>query len=104
MSQSDSAEVLAIKARYRRSMGDKAKQVAQQLNALQAANAQATHALRQSLHDDLHKLAGSSGMYGYHDIAQCAQHAMIKLAEHNLVDLEQHLAELQMLLEHHAQA
>lgn len=51
---------------------------------------------------NLHKLAGSSGMYGYDDLANITREAMQLIDQNNYGRLQQQLLALRNLLRQHA--
>jgi len=99
--KNESQRVAAIRARYKDSLVEKADQVAAHLNVL-AENQDEWSEWFDPIHQDLHKLAGSSGMYGYSDISDLAQAAMRDLDARDVNALMQTLHELQDLLRRYA--
>jgi len=102
MKTQESPQVAAIRARYQSSLKDKAEMLAAHTAALVASKDNNLDLTLEALRDDLHKLAGSSGMYGYEDISKVCRHAMRAIDEEKLEDLDQHLHEAQQLLKQHA--
>lgn len=74
----DSPQVQAIQARYKASFNDKAAMLNDFLSQIQAhlGDADLIARFSQELHEELHKLAGSLGMYGYDDFALLARDGM----------------------------
>ena len=70
----DSDQVAAIKARYRQSLSEKAETVLGWRAKIQAGVLLANE--RSELAEWLHRLAGSSGMYGYAEIATLTRQLM----------------------------
>ncbi len=99
MSKQDSLQILAIRARYQKSFAEKL----QQLKVLEAnyQKSQKQDALDE-LKEYLHKLAGSSGMYGYDDLSHACRAAMAAIDEGMLQTLDQQLVLAQELLSKHA--
>lgn len=71
MNRSESPQVKALKERYKQSFVDKIELLNSQLLSL---NQGADNLL--VIHENLHKLAGSSGMYGYSDISDLCRQTM----------------------------
>lgn len=67
---SDSPQVQAIKQRYKESLKDKAEMVSGFRLNVEMDSGFGT------MKEELHKLAGSSGMYGYQDLADACRAAM----------------------------
>ena len=103
MSTSESPQVAAIRARYQTSLMEKSQLIDNHAKAVNKANSEAAmQAATHELREDLHKLAGSSGMYGYTDISEVCRKAM-RVVDNNVTDeLESCLAELQDLIKVHA--
>jgi chemotaxis protein histidine kinase CheA len=97
----DSDQVRALRQRYKTSLLAKADSIKEQVHEI-AVSEHANTQLLNALHADLHKLAGSSGMYGYTDIAELTRAAMQDIAEQSNSELLKHLRKLTDLLEHHA--
>ena len=100
MSQ-DSPQVQAIRARYKASLPDKAALFSSYLQRL-LAQSPLTHSDYDDLHGELHKLAGSSGMYGYSDISELARGTMSLIADRQYDRLTEQLGQLRDLLLEHA--
>jgi HPt (histidine-containing phosphotransfer) domain-containing protein len=102
----DSPQVQQLKARYKASLPEKSAQIAELQRSLLGENAILQQSL-QDIHEYLHKLAGSAGMYDYADIAVLARAAMqlliVQAAETtdiNHVDAE--LSKIRSLLLEHS--
>jgi len=96
----DSPQIAAIKVRYQQSFEDKAEVVSDHLNALLGGES-----ITLSLTDTremLHKLAGSSGMYGYDDISTICRTAMKRVDQSQTSVLINELEQLKDLLEQYA--
>ncbi len=99
MSKQDSPQVRAIRARYQQSFSDKASE----LGALQSALLEGRGENPESeLNEYLHKLAGSSGMYGYSDLSQVCREAMAAIESGNDTNLARSLEQVQALLTEYA--
>ena len=97
MNQFESPQVKALKDRYRASFVEKIATLNEQRNALAIdGDSQLTEA-----HESLHKLAGSSGMYGYEDVSLLCRKTMTKTDKADVVEGLDALIEL---LEQHRQA
>ena len=97
MKTQESPQVAAIRARYQSSLKDKAEMLATHSAAVVSSKDNNLDVALEALRDDLHKLAGSSGMYGYEDISKVCRHAMSAIDEEKLEDLDQYLHEAQQL-------
>ena len=102
MKTQESPQVAAIRARYQSSLKEKAEMLAAHSAVLDSSKDNNLGIALEALRDDLHKLAGSSGMYGYADISKVCRHAMSAIDEEKLEDLAQYLHEAQQLLKQHA--
>ena len=98
----DSDQVRAIKARYRRSLKDKAAVARDWLASYKAGGL--TTEQTGEFAGWLHQLAGSAGMYQYEDIAESARALMAQVENDATIGnvLEQPLAALISQLESHA--
>ena len=86
-----------IKARYKSSFVDKKKIIDEFLSELDRSSGSAT-ILYQKIHSDLHKLAGSLGMYGYDDMAVNARMGMEFADNEDKQSLEGSLKKLSVML------
>ena len=99
MNTTNSPQVIAIRARYQSSLPEKSEMLAAHERVLETSQDEQT---LKELKDDLHKLAGSSGMYGYHDISGLCRKAMYVIEQGELADLGKYLGEVQNLLKQYA--
>ena len=95
-----SPQVAAIIERYKSSLIEKAELINQHLRNLVNEESVQQSALEDA-NQDLHKLAGSSGMYGYVDVSDLARLAMRNIADNDLKNLELSLLQLRNLLQAH---
>lgn len=96
--EDDSPQIKAIRARYKTGLHEKAELIEQYKAELCdgcSENAHQDHALFRA---ELHKLAGSSGMYGYHDVCDLCRHAMSCIDNKDLAELTSAATELHELL------
>ena len=101
MIDQDSPQILALKERYKSSLDDKVQMLSDYLIAIDSDEATLTEL--SELRGFLHKLAGSSGMYGYDDISAASREAML-LADQvdsmaNIDDLRAMTSEVVKLLQ-----
>lgn len=97
----ESPQIKAIKARYKVSLSEKADMLANHLDILD--NDSQRHSRQfNDLSEDLHKLAGSSGMYGYEDIALLARSVMTMIEQNQHAQALDGVRELRDLLLRHA--
>lgn len=94
MNRSESPQVKALKERYKQSFMDKIELLNSQLVNLN----QGVDNLVE-IHENLHKLAGSSGMYGYSDVSDLCRQTMGSCAGQNPGDVADGLSALIRLLE-----
>jgi len=97
---SDSPQIAAIKLRYQQSFPEKAVVVAEHLEAL--LGDENTEIKVKDTRELLHKLAGSSGMYGYADISALCRSAMERADQGDNTALVNRLEHLRELLEQYA--
>lgn len=76
---SDSERILAIRERYRESLGEKAQWLEDWRKEFQDAGCGSIDSME--LSEWLHKLAGSSGMYDYAEISELARSLMLKVSD-----------------------
>ncbi len=98
---SDSHQIQALKNRYKSSLSEKAETIGEHLEAVSDSD-QVDITKLEIIRNDLHKFAGSSGMYGYDDIADIARNAMAIIDGHNIEQLHYKLIDLRDLLYEHA--
>lgn len=99
MGQSVSPQIAAIRARYQASLPEKIAALEEQIEVLSKAPVQPD--CIKYTHEVLHKLAGSSGMYGYDDVSLASRNAMASAADENVETLLTQLDELKQLIEQH---
>lgn len=92
----ESQQVQAIRARYIASFPEKAEMVAACVSLVKAKSVTRENLLEVKEH--MHKLAGSSGMYGYKDICDVARSSMIAIDNDDSSSLLDDLEKLQELL------
>lgn len=95
-----SPQIQALRERYKGSLPEKIQLITDHLNALTQSM---PNAIDES-HGALHKLAGSSGMYEYDDIASLCRAAMDSAENKDTDVLKSQLVSLIALLEKHAQS
>ncbi len=104
MIDQDSPQVLALKERYKSSLEEKVQVLSDHLIAIESE--EATLDELSELRSFLHKLAGSSGMYGYDDISAASREAMLVADQvdsmTNLGDLSVMTSEVVKLLQSHS--
>lgn len=93
-----SPQIQAIRERYKGSLSEKAELIADHIDAITQAQPSAVD----DAHGVLHKFAGSSGMYGYDDIALLCRNAMVCAQEVDKDQLLVHLTQLKALFEEYA--
>ena len=71
---SDSPQIVAIRARYKASFSEKKQLIDEYVERL--SDEPTDKLVLSELHGELHKLAGSSGMYGYDDISRLCREIM----------------------------
>lgn len=99
MTDIESPQIQALKQRYRESLAEKIELIEQQINLIVAAEADAGSL--EEAHQVLHKLAGSSGMYGYDDINLLCRKVMSGLGGSSVDDSVNALNQIAELLEQH---
>ena len=101
--ESDSPQIKAIRARYKAGFTEKAIMVekfALELSENHPKGLQERHRL---FRDELHKLAGSSGMYGYHDVCDLCRRAMYCIDNDQITELMIVSSQLHKLLTTHSE-
>lgn len=102
----ESSQVTALRHRYQSSLADKSRRLGELIDLLTgdgdvaALNAKAAD--DDLIEDYLHRLAGSSGMYGYDDIAILARAALANLRQGDGTRLAVKLVELRSLLDEYS--
>lgn len=100
MSQADSPQIKALKERYRASFPEKIEILRQQCETI--ADGQICSKQRLQVNEELHKLAGSSGMYGYHEINTSCREIMAEIDVSDAATLVPKITGLMLLLEQHS--
>ena len=77
MSQAESQQIRALKERYKTSFPEKITLLKAQCLAIESGAGDMDGFAE--AHEVLHKLAGSSGMYGYDDVSNLCRETMVKL-------------------------
>lgn len=96
---SDSPQIAEIKLRYQQSFSEKTEIISEHLDALLGDDTQISLGDTREM---LHKLAGSSGMYGYADISAVCRSAMERADQGDSSALANRLEHLKELLEQYA--
>ncbi len=99
MNAIESSQIQALKLRYKASIADKIELIQQQINSISASSGDANSI--EEAHQVLHKLAGSSGMYGYDDINLLCREVMSQFAGLDVDDTVKALNQIVELLEQH---
>lgn len=99
----NSSEINEIKGRYKASLVDKKKLIDDYVFQLETLEAQSAVSVKvdgvlNNIHDDMHKLAGSSGMYGYMDIASTSRLVMKNVVGKDKLETLKNLKQLSDLL------
>ncbi|GAA6137196.1 hypothetical protein NBRC116583_09430 [Arenicella sp. 4NH20-0111] len=89
----DSPQIQEIKARYKASFPEKANMLSGFMRVV------STGGELTILREELHKLAGSSGMYSYDDISSLCRKAMQSIDNDQLENLHNELSQLINLVE-----
>jgi len=96
MTEPDSPQILSIRERYKESLLEKAKLIEGLIHSL--GNPTTSRSIK-AAHEELHKLAGSSGMYGYDQVSALCRTAMKSAADEETASLLEQLTELKSLLD-----
>ncbi|MBX2849630.1 MAG: Hpt domain-containing protein [Acidiferrobacterales bacterium] len=96
-----SNQIQRLQERYKSSMPEKAKLLTEHLHIL-IDNEVPSQNLYDVVREDVHKLAGSLGMYGYSDIAEVARDVMCIIDEQDAERLAIELLNLRNLLRQQA--
>jgi len=99
MSAIESPQIQALRLRYKASLADKIELIQQQIDTISTSSGDASSI--EEAHQVLHKLAGSSGMYGYDDINVLCRNVMSQLAGLEIDDSVKALNQIVELLEQH---
>jgi len=92
----DSPQIVALRARYKASFNEKKDIIDGFIKQLQKQ--QSDESVLSSLHGELHKLAGSSGMYGYDDISVKCRNIMQEILNDCFHEVLSDLTQLSELL------
>lgn len=90
----------AIRTRYKASFTEKADTIAELIDLV--SNDSVSESELFEVKEQLHKLAGSSGMYGYQDVCDRSRSGMVAIENDDLPSLTSDLEELRSLLLGHA--
>ena len=102
MSIPESPQIAAIRARYQSSLTEKLQLLSTRIDSLsKARDEQASDLARQELRENLHKLAGSSGMYGYDDISLLCRSIMREISNNCVHDVLEHTTKLSALFDYY---
>lgn len=99
----ESEQIQAIRSRYKHSLSEKSEQISQYLNSIMDVE-DFSDQIFTDLHEHLHKLAGSSGMYGYDDVASHSRQAMQQIVNNDEAGLTSNLLALRNLLKQYAKS
>jgi len=99
--KNESRQIQELKYRYKLSLDDKANMIDDYFRNVVESKSLDSHMLEE-LNGFLHKLAGSSGMYGYEDIASLSRESMNSIQECRKEDVEKNLVNLRNLLKDYA--
>ena len=97
----NSERIEELRLRYKRSLADKAEALAL-LSTRLAEQDHVSEEMQAEIHEYLHKLAGSSGMYGYTDIAGMCRRTLTELENQQITALPGQLERIRNLLQQHA--
>lgn len=97
----NSDRINELRMRYKRSLAEKAEML-ETLSAKIPTQMPVSEEMQSEIHEFLHKLAGSSGMYGYQDIAELSRAALTELEKQQLPALTEQLVQIRNLLQQHA--
>ncbi|RBP49258.1 Hpt domain-containing protein [Arenicella xantha] len=98
----ESPTIVALKQRYKASLPEKIEELVLHIAALNAEGGNGRESL-QELHGFLHRLAGSTGMYGYDDLSALCQSGIKFIQQEDLNNLAAELQRLREMLEQYAQ-
>lgn len=99
MTEIESPQIQALKQRYKERLADKIELIQLQISAIIEASGDAVSI--EEAHQTLHKLAGSSGMYGYEDVNFLCRKVMSQLGKASVDDAVCALNQIVELLEQH---
>ncbi len=96
--ENDSPQIKAIRARYKTSLNEKAELIERYIAELSEDSSKNIPENITIFRSELHKLAGSSGMYGYQDVCDLCRQAMDRIDTQNLAELPSITSQLHELL------
>ena len=99
MTDTESPQIIALKQRYKDRLAEKIELMQLHIESIVDTNGDAD--CIEQTHQALHKLAGSSGMYGYDDISVLCRKAMADLDDAGVDKALSALSQVVALLEHH---
>lgn len=99
--QAENPQIRDLRKRYKGGLSDKANTVNEYSQTLTESGLSFVDWADQ-VRGDLHKMVGSSGMYGYEDVAELARDIMHNLDKQDVAELEQQLLALRDLLQQYA--
>ena len=97
----ESPKIADIRERFKSSLLEKAEVFGQYLDKIVESD-ETNAELLNELREDLHKLAGSTGMYGYDDLAKMSREAMNLIDSSDEFGAEQKVLAIHNLLKKHA--
>jgi len=97
----ESPKITDIRERFKSSLLEKAEVFGQYLDNIVESD-ETNAELLNELREDLHKLAGSTGMYGYDDLAKMSREAMDLIDSSDEFGAEQKVLAIHNLLKKHA--
>jgi len=100
MTDTESPQIQALKERYKASIPDKIELIREHVELVLAEPADSNFI--DEAHQILHKLAGSSGMYGYDDVNVLCRDAMSRLDVNNIEGSVEALNKVVELLEQYS--
>ena len=99
MTDTESPQIQALKQRYKERLTDKIELIQLQISSIIEAGGDADSI--EQAHQTLHKLAGSSGMYGYDDVNLLCRKVMSQLGAVSVDDAVSGLNQVVELLQQH---
>ena len=95
---SESKQIQVLRERYRDSLPEKSALITQHIQTLLDTNIDDLSEVFEEIRQDIHKLAGSLGMYGYSELAVIARRAMSIIDGDDKSGLEHELLNFRNLL------
>ena len=99
----ESPQIQRLRERFKSSMPEKANLLTQHLHVLLDHEEPIPEAY-EAIKEDVHKLAGSLGMYGYSDLAKTARKVMEIIDDQDNDGLQHELLNLRNLLVHYSKS